>query len=657
MSAPAYNIVILGLSITSSWGNGHATTYRGLVRELTARGHSVLFLERDKPWYAEHRDLPFPPYGLTKIYASVEELKSLYADAIRCADLVVVGSFVPDGVVVGEWVTHIAEGVCAFYDIDTPATIAKMKTRQCDYLSAALVPRYDMYLSFTGGPILRDIQDTFGALMVRPLCCSADPTDYFPEEADSVYDLGYMGTYSEDRQAALDLLLLEPARRWKRGKFAVAGPQYPSRANWPKNVKYFDHLSPGEHRAFYASQRFSLNLTRADMLRAGYSPSVRLFEAAACATPVISDYWEGLETFFIIGEEILISRSPEETLGYLSSLSEEKRRRIGEKARRRFLSSHTAAHRAEELERYAREAYATHARRRFRGATLETQLRRPRTAVERKIAELGPWFHNLHLPDGAQTAPGHRLGDFPATLWQNIAPHIPKDVSGWNMLDIGCNAGFYCFELARRGARCTGVDIDEHYLRQARWAARKLGLEELVEFHRGHVYNLAYTKKTYDLVLFMGLFYHLRHPVLALDAVARKVKKMMIFQTLTMPGEKVCLPEKDVGFDEREKMLDQGWPKMAFIEKSLAGDPTNWWAPNHAAVEAMLRSSGFHVKRIGHEVYLCIPAFIPSRQGGAATADPLAVQTSTCADPRSFVDAQRELGYAVGADKTLDDEL
>jgi tRNA (mo5U34)-methyltransferase len=201
------------------------------------------------------------------------------------------------------------------------------------------------------------------------------------------------------------------------------------------------------------------------------------------------------------------------------------------------------------------------------------------------------------------------------------------------------------------------VDIDEHYLRQARWAARKLGLEELVEFHRGHVYNLAYTKKTYDLVLFMGLFYHLRHPVLALDAVARKVKKMMIFQTLTMPGEKVCLPEKDVGFDEREKMLDQGWPKMAFIEKSLAGDPTNWWAPNHAAVEAMLRSSGFHVKRIGHEVYLCIPAFIPSRQGGAATADPLAVQTSTCADPRSFVDAQRELGYAVGADKTLDDEL
>ena len=657
MSSGPFDIVILGLSITSSWGNGHATTYRGLVRELAARRHSVLFLERDKPWYAAHRDLPSPPFGSTEIYSSLEELKSGYGDAIRSADLVIVGSYVPDGVVIGEWVTHIAEGVCAFYDIDTPVTFAKLRRGKCEYLSPALVPRYDLYLSFTGGPIMREIETVFGAPMVRPLYCSADPICYRPDAAAPSYDLGYMGTYSDDRQSALDLLLFEPARRWKRGKFIVAGPQYPDAKQWPKNVTYFDHLSPAEHRGFYTSQRFTLNVTRADMLRAGFSPSVRLFEAAACATPVISDYWEGLETFFILGEEILISRSPEETLHYLSGLPDEKRRSIGEKARRRLLASHTAAHRAEELERYTREALASHAKRRTCGITLETQLRNPRSAVERKIAELGPWFHNLHLPDGTQTAPAHPLGDFPSTLWKGISPHLPEDLTGWNVLDIGCNAGFYCFELARRGARCTGIDVDEHYLRQARWAAEKFGLEQSVSFHRGQVYSLAYTKKVYDLVLFMGLFYHLRHPLLAQDIVAQKVKKMMVFQTLTMPEEKVYVPEKDLGFNDREKMLTPGWPKMAFIEKSLAGDPTNWWAPNHAAVEAMLRSSGFHVKRIAHEVYLCIPAFVPKHAGESAMLDSLLRHEKTSTDQSTFIDAQRELRFATGLTKSFDEEL
>jgi methyltransferase (TIGR04290 family) len=656
MSAPVFDIVVLGLSVTSSWGNGHATTYRGLMRELAARKHSVLFLERDMPWYAAHRDLPSPPYGLTKIYSSVDELKSSYSEAIRTADLVIVGSFVPDGIVIGEWVTHIAEGVSAFYDIDTPVTIARLKSARCDYLSTALVPRYDLYLSFTGGPIVRELQDSFGAAMVRPLYCSADTSCYYPDETVPAYDLGYMGTHSDDRQPSLDLLLLEPARRWKMGKFIIAGPQYPDIKLWPRNVEFFDHLNPAQHRAFYSSQRFTLNLTRADMIRAGYSPSVRLFEAAACGTPIISDYWEGLETFFILGEEILISRSAEETLRYLTGLPEEKRRSLGEKARIRFLSSHTAAHRVEELERYTLEAFAAHAKRRCAGVTLETQLCNPQTSTERKIAELGPWFHNLHLPDGCQTAPQHPLGDFPRFLWQAVAPHIPADLTDWNVLDIGCNAGFYCFELARRGARCTGIDLDDHYLRQARWAAHKYGLEKSTTFLQGHVYNLAYTKKVYDLVLFMGLFYHLRHPLLALDIIAQKVKTMMIFQTLTMPGDKVYVPEKDLVFNERDKMHDTGWPKMAFIEQSLAGDPTNWWAPNHAAVEAILRSSGFHVKRIASEVYLCIPAFVP-RSNKSPRVDTFARQPKTCTDPSTFVEAQRESRFATGLVRLFDEEI
>jgi spore maturation protein CgeB len=352
---PRLKIVILGLSITSSWGNGHATTYRGLVRELTARSHDILFLERDTEWYASNRDLPNPPFGRTELYSTLKELKSRFTNAIRDADFVMVGSYVHEGIEIGEWVTRIAKGATAFYDIDTPVTIANLVKGKVDYISPTLIPRYQIYFSFTGGPILRYIEKHFHSPMARPLYCSVDATLYFPEQRELKYNLGYMGTYSDDRQPTLDRLLLEPARRWSEGRFVVAGPQYPRTIRWPRNVKRFTHLSPAKHRAFYNSQRFTLNVTRANMIAAGFSPSVRLFEAAACGTPIISDFWQGIETFFKPEEEILISNSPDETLIYLEEISEINRRRIGYRARERVLAKHTARHRAMELEQYALE--------------------------------------------------------------------------------------------------------------------------------------------------------------------------------------------------------------------------------------------------------------------------------------------------------------
>jgi tRNA (mo5U34)-methyltransferase len=238
-----------------------------------------------------------------------------------------------------------------------------------------------------------------------------------------------------------------------------------------------------------------------------------------------------------------------------------------------------------------------------------------------EAAKLAPWFHNLHLPDGSQTAPNHPLGDFPAFKWTQIAPALPADLEGWTALDIGCNAGFYSFELARRGARVVGIDVDPHFLRQARWAAEQFELQDAVEFRQAQVYELAHLRDRYDLVLFLGVFYHLRYPLLALDIVAERVNRRMVFQTLTIPGSAVVDVPPDQDFDDREPMLAEGWPKMAFIEKKLAGDPTNWWAPNHAGVEAMLRSTGLRViARPGHEIYLCEP-YEGARQWDVAELD------------------------------------
>jgi tRNA (mo5U34)-methyltransferase len=231
-------------------------------------------------------------------------------------------------------------------------------------------------------------------------------------------------------------------------------------------------------------------------------------------------------------------------------------------------------------------------------------LQRLRADIER----LGPWFHNLHLPGGVQTAPDHALGDFPSTKWRVLADQLPADLRGKTALDIGCNAGFYSFELARRGAHVLSIDTDPHYLDQARWARDQLGLGQQVELRRASVYQLAHDARQFDIVLFMGVFYHLRHPLLALDIVASKVTSTLVFQTLTLPGTEQVEPPADLELMDREPLTQPGWPRMAFIERRMAGDPTNWWAANHAGVLALLRSSGLRVRaQPGHEIYVCEP--------------------------------------------------
>lgn len=346
------DIVVLGLSLRSSWGNGHATTYRALIQALEQRGDRVLFLERDVPWYADHQDASAELPGQLALYRDLEELKHVYARAVADADMVIVGSFVPQGIDVGAWVQSTASGIVAFYDIDTPVTLAMLARGDCSYLDPVLIPRYHLYLSFTGGPLLQTLEQHYGAPLAVPLYCSVDPTRYYPERFEPEFDLGYMGTYSDDRQPVLDRLLLQPARDWPSGRFVVAGPQYPDTIRWPANVARIHHVAPAKHRAFYNRQRFTLNVTRADMVAAGWSPSVRLFEAAACATPIVSDPWDGLDSLFQPDHEILIAHSSRQVLEWIRDLPEERRRTIGKNAQRRVLAEHTAEHRAQTLHEY-----------------------------------------------------------------------------------------------------------------------------------------------------------------------------------------------------------------------------------------------------------------------------------------------------------------
>ncbi|MXP65805.1 glycosyltransferase [Roseomonas sp. M0104] len=355
MSAAPLNIVVLGLSLSSSWGNGHATTFRALLRAFAARGHRILFLERDVPWYAAHRDLPQPDFCRLEFYGDLGGL-SAWHGAMAAADAVIVGSYVPEGVAVGALAQRVANGVTAFYDIDTPVTLAKLARGDEEYLSPALIPGYDLYLSFTGGPTLDRLMRHYGSPAARPLYCSVDTDAYRPMEVAPRWDLSYLGTYSPDRQPTLERLLLEPARQAPELRFVVAGPQYPAEIAWPANVERLDHVPPAEHPAFYAASRYTLNVTRADMIHAGWSPSVRLFEAAACGTPVISDRWDGLDTLFAPDAEIVLADSAADVLRALRERPEAVRQCQAQAARRRILASHSAAHRAAELETYIREA-------------------------------------------------------------------------------------------------------------------------------------------------------------------------------------------------------------------------------------------------------------------------------------------------------------
>lgn len=337
--------VVLGLSLSSSWGNGHATTFRALLSAFAERGHDILFLERDQRWYAENRDLPDPDFCRLAYYDSLADLER-WRDEVSQADAVMVGSYVPEGVEVGRWAQQAAPGRTCFYDIDTPVTLAKLERGDYEYLSPEVIPGYAIYFSFTGGPTLTRLERQYGSPSARPLYCSVDTDAYRPLQVEKRWDLSYLGTYSPDRQPTLDKLLLEPARQCPRRRFVVAGPQYPGDIDWPSNVERIDHLPPAEHAEFYAASRFTLNVTRADMIAAGWSPSVRLFEAGACGTPIISDCWQGIEEIFEPGAEIVLAEGTDDVVTALSASASD----LGDAARRTVLAHHSARRRAEQLE-------------------------------------------------------------------------------------------------------------------------------------------------------------------------------------------------------------------------------------------------------------------------------------------------------------------
>jgi spore maturation protein CgeB len=341
-------IIILGLSLSSAWGNGHATTYRALVRSLVARGNDVLFLERDVPWYAAHRDLKDDALCQFDFYSDLEDLYRWRAE-ISSADAVIVGSFVPDGIKVADWVLRKARGTVAFYDIDTPVTLSALADGTCEYLAPQQVGRYDIYFSFTGGPTLDVLKSKWGAKTSHALYCSVDAEVYRPQKSKQRWDLGYLGTYSADRQPGVERFVIDVATQLPERRFVVAGAQYPDGINWPSNVERIEHVPPSEHVAFYTSLGWALNLTRADMRKAGYSPSVRLFEAAACGTPIISDDWPGIETLLAPGAEIVIAHDTGDVITALKMTSA-KRAKIAATGRHRVLAEHTSDRRAAGLE-------------------------------------------------------------------------------------------------------------------------------------------------------------------------------------------------------------------------------------------------------------------------------------------------------------------
>lgn len=343
-------LFFLGLSLSSSWGNGHATTYRSLLKGLHAAGHEALFLERDQPWYASNRDLPDPDYCDLRFYASLTELDR-YADAVALADAVIIGSYVSDGPAVINWVNKHRRRLLCFYDIDTPITLQGLAEGGVGYLTADAIPLFDLYLSFTGGPALRVLRDVYRARRAVPLYCSVDPDLYHPTGAAKRWDLGYLGTYGADRQDTLDRLLLEPARRLPDKRFVVVGPQYPADIAWPANVERIEHLPPSAHAEFYSSLGWTLNVTRRDMIRSGYSPSVRLFEATACQAPVLSDRWTGIDDVLTPGRDLLLLGEAVEVVEALA-MPDLQRNEIGLAGRLTTLQFHTGRRRAEELVRH-----------------------------------------------------------------------------------------------------------------------------------------------------------------------------------------------------------------------------------------------------------------------------------------------------------------
>lgn len=343
-------IVIFGLTISSSWGNGHATLWRGLCRALARMRHDVTFFERDTPYYANARDLHEVPGGKLVLYPDWDAVRPEAMVELRETDVAIVTSYCPDGVDAGTLVLDSA-ALRVFYDLDTPVTLGRLRRGESvPYIGPRGLADFDLVLSYTGGAALSALREQLGARRVLPLYGHVDPDVHCPAARADHYraDLSYLGTYAADRQPALEALLVEPARRRPRQRFLVGGAQYPQDFPWSDNIYFVRHLPPSEHPAFFSSSRLTLNITRRDMAEMGFCPSGRLFEAAACGTPVLSDNWTGLDAFFEPGVEILVAQSTADSVAALD-LDEAEVRRVGRAARERTLAEHTSAHRAAEL--------------------------------------------------------------------------------------------------------------------------------------------------------------------------------------------------------------------------------------------------------------------------------------------------------------------
>lgn len=345
-------LVIFGLSISSSWGNGHATLWRGLCSALARRGHRVVFFERDVPYYAIHRDMAELPGGELCLYPDWSAALPAADRHLADADAAMVTSYCPDGIPASDLILGSRTRLRVFYDLDTPVTLAHLRAGEpTSYIGPRGLADFDLVLSYTGGTALSELQTMLGARRVAPLYGSADPVVHQPMAAAPHYraDLSYLGTYAEDRQSALATLFIEPARRLPERRFVIGGAQYPQSFPWTENIFFVRHLPPAEHPAFYCSSRLTLNVTRRAMAEMGYCPSGRLFEAAACSVPILSDRWPGLDTFFEPGSEVLVANGSDAVVDALS-LTDEELRRISHAARERVLAAHTADQRAKDLE-------------------------------------------------------------------------------------------------------------------------------------------------------------------------------------------------------------------------------------------------------------------------------------------------------------------
>ena len=346
-------ITLFGLTLSSSWGNGHATPYRALLRALGRMGHDLAFYEKDVPYYAQRRDFSECDYCDLMLYSEWEAVRKQAMAAVGDSDAVIVGSYSPDGARIVDEMLNLPGPLHVFYDLDTPITLDNLRSGEVCYLRREQIPEFDLYLSFTGGAILGELEQEWGARIARPLYGCVDPDIYVREPARQEFecDLSYMGTYARDRQDKLDEFFLEPVRHFPQREFVLAGSMYPADWSWPENVRRFEHLAPALHPAFYSSCRLTLNITRGQMARYGYAPSGRFFEAAACGAPLLSDWWEGLDDFFAAGEEIGIVRSAEDVIHHLQRPDEELRA-MAMRARTHTLEEHTGERRARQLLQY-----------------------------------------------------------------------------------------------------------------------------------------------------------------------------------------------------------------------------------------------------------------------------------------------------------------